>query len=173
MRHKAPAAEYDRGNAVSRLQFSDGIDDDDGGAVHKQNGDSDRARKLAHTIAECLDDTENLALYADEVRAFLNRGGIIAWGVVPNSPKAKEETVESLVKRLHDGMNLLVHKGVKLDDLLRAALITPACGLETLTVEQAERILELTAGVTAANEAIPSDGGPKYSLAGTDCSNSG
>ncbi len=96
---------------------------------------------------------ENLALYPDEVRAFLNRGGIIAWGIVPASPAVKDETVESLVERLLGAMNLLVAKGIPLDDLLQAALITPACGLGTLTEEQAERALGLTAGVSAAMRA--------------------
>jgi len=95
----------------------------------------------------------NLALYPQEVRAFLDRGGIIAWGIVPNSPQVEKETVESLVARLQEGMNLLVDKGIPLKDLLQAALITPACGLGTLTVAQAERGLELMAGVSAAMRA--------------------
>ncbi len=66
---------------------------------------------------------------------------------MPNSPAVQSETVDSLVERLHEGMNLLVRKGIPLDDLLQSALITPACGLGTLTVEQAERALELTVGV--------------------------
>jgi len=96
---------------------------------------------------------KNLALYPQAVQAFLDRGGIIAWGIVPNSPQVKDETVESLVERLLAGMNLLVSKGIPLDDLLQAALITPACGLGTLTVPQAERGLELMAGVSAAMRA--------------------
>jgi methionine synthase II (cobalamin-independent) len=96
---------------------------------------------------------ENLALYPDEVRAFLDRGGIIAWGIVPNSPEVKDETVDSLVERLHVGMNLLVSKGIPLDDLLQAALITPACGLGPRTLEEAERGLELMVGVSAAMRA--------------------
>ncbi len=74
----------------------------------------------------------------------------MAWEIVPNSPSVREETVDSLVERLLAGMNLLACKGIPLDDLLQAALITPACGLGTLTIDNAVRALELTAGVSAA-----------------------
>jgi hypothetical protein len=93
---------------------------------------------------------EALSLYSAEVRAFLERGGIIAWGITPNSDKVMEETVESLVDRLHEAMNLLVRKGISFEDILVASLITPACGTGSLTTKIAERVFELTAGVSAA-----------------------
>ncbi|MCR4406953.1 MAG: methionine synthase [Anaerolineae bacterium] len=93
---------------------------------------------------------EALSLYPTEVRAFLERGGIIAWGITPNSDKVMDETVESLVDKLHGAMNLLVRKGIPFEDILAASLITPACGTGSLTTEMAERVFELTAGVSAA-----------------------
>lgn len=93
---------------------------------------------------------EALSLYPAEVRAFLARGGIIAWGITPNNDKVMEETVESLVDKLHEAMNLLVRKGIPFEDILAASLITPACGTGSLTPELAERVFELTAGVSAA-----------------------
>ena len=93
---------------------------------------------------------EALALYPAEVRVFLERGGIIAWGIVPASEKANDETVDSLVGRLHQDMNLLVRKGIALDDLLASALITPSCGCGSLTPELTERVFELTVGVSKA-----------------------
>ncbi len=89
----------------------------------------------------------NLALYPDEVHAFLRRGGVIAWGITPNTARAMDETVDSLMARLEEAINLLVNKGVPRDDILNAAMITPACGLGSLSVPLAERILDLTAGV--------------------------
>ncbi len=93
---------------------------------------------------------EALALYPAEVRVFLERGGIIAWGIVPASEKANDETVDSLVGRLHQDMNLLVRKGIAFDDLLASALITPSCGCGSLTPELTERVFELTVGVSKA-----------------------
>lgn len=117
-------------------------------------GNTDWSLLLATSIdilsLDAYSYAENLALYPDELGAFLNRGGIIAWGIVPNSREVRNETVGSLVERLHTGMNLLVRKGIPREQLLQAALITPACGLGPLSIEGAERVLELMAGVSAA-----------------------
>lgn len=92
---------------------------------------------------------ESLALYPDAVAAFLERGGIIAWGIVPASPAVEGETAESLVERLHSAMDLLVKKGLSLEKLLVAGLVTPSCGTGSLDRDTAERILQLTAEVSA------------------------
>jgi len=110
---------------------------------------------LLSTSAEIISfDTYNYAqsfsLYAKEVKDFLKRGGVIAWGIVPaDDEKAlMNETVESLIERLHEAMNLLVRKGVSFDDLIHASLITPSCGLRTLSEKAAEHAFELTVGVS-------------------------
>ena len=90
----------------------------------------------------------NLALYPDEVRAFLERGGIIAWGIVPAGEEVHQETVDSLVERLHEAMNLLVRKGIPFEKLVAAALITPSCGTGSLPEATAERVFALTAEVS-------------------------
>ena len=93
---------------------------------------------------------ESLSLYPDAVNAFLERGGAIAWGIVPAGEQAFTETVESLVARLHDGIELLVAKGVSKDALLRAGLVTPSDGTGSLSMELSERVFYLTAGVSFA-----------------------
>lgn len=93
---------------------------------------------------------ETLALYPDAVRAFLRRGGRIAWGIVPviDDAAVMAQTPAGLVERLETAFQRLAGKGVPLDDLLAAALITPACGLGTLSEAAAERALSLTAAVS-------------------------
>lgn len=91
----------------------------------------------------------SLALYPQEVAAFLERGGIIAWGIVPANDAAESETAERLVERLERAIEPLVEKGVPRDTLLRAGLVTPSCGLGSLSRAQAERIFELTREVSA------------------------
>lgn len=98
---------------------------------------------------DAYDYAESLSLYADAVAAFLERGGIIAWGIVPSGPAIEGETVNSLVERLHAAMDLLVRKGVLLDKLLAAGLVTPSCGTGSLDPAMAERVLQLTAAVSA------------------------
>lgn len=90
-----------------------------------------------------------LALYPDEVKSFLERGGIIAWGIVPTSERVYQETAESLVEKLHQAMDLLVKKGIPFDLLLESALISGSCGVGPLSEPTAERVLALTAEVSA------------------------
>jgi len=91
-----------------------------------------------------------LALYPAEVRDFLERDGVIAWGIIPNEETAlAEETVKSLVSRLEEAMAALSRKGIPFDRLVDKALITPSCGLGALSPEGAARALELTAEVSA------------------------
>jgi hypothetical protein len=92
---------------------------------------------------------ESLSLYAQEVKEFLGRGGVITWGIVPRDADGlARETVGTLVSKLLEAMDLLVSKGISLDDLLGASLISPCCGLGSLSVGDAERALKLTAGVS-------------------------
>jgi hypothetical protein len=98
---------------------------------------------------DTYDYAESLSLYAKEVKDFLRRGGIIAWGIVPRTREGLvRETPRSLVGKLLEAMDLLVDKGIDLDDLLASSLISPCCGLGSLMVEDAERVLELTAAVS-------------------------
>ena len=92
---------------------------------------------------------ENLALFADDVRRFLDRGGALAWGIVPTvEEQIASETEESLVARLDAAIGLLVKKGIDRDLLYERALLTPACGLDTVSVGAAERALALARGVS-------------------------
>lgn len=98
---------------------------------------------------DTYDYAESLSLYAKEVKDFLRRGGSIAWGIVPRtSDDLARETPESLVRKLLEAMGLLVDKGIELESLLAASLISPCCGLGSVTVGDAERALELTAAVS-------------------------
>jgi hypothetical protein len=92
----------------------------------------------------------NVSLYPEDLAAFLDRGGTLAWGITPKAPAAYDETVASLIERLLSGIELLVGKGIHRDDILRASLITPSCGLGPLSEDLAEHICELTADVSRA-----------------------
>jgi hypothetical protein len=117
-------------------------------------GNTDWSLLLATSVdilsLDAYEYAQALALYPEEVKAFLERGGMIAWGIVPNSDEVYDETVESLVERLHQAMDLLVQKGIPLDDLLESALISPACGTGSLPVETAIRVFNVTRGVSQA-----------------------
>lgn len=98
---------------------------------------------------DALNYAENLALFADDVKQFLNRGGALAWGIVPTVEEdIASATADGLVTRLEMAMSLLVKKGIDRDLLYERALITPACGLGTVSVQAAERAFALTKQVS-------------------------
>ena len=85
-----------------------------------------------------------VALYPDEVKAFLERGGILAWGIVPNDDKdVTGETANSLVDRLEEVIGALDRKGVSYRLQTERCLVTPACTLASLTLDGAAQALEL------------------------------
>ncbi len=98
---------------------------------------------------DAYDYGETLALYPTEVKNFLNRGGVIAWGIVPNIAQAlAKETSASLGDRLEEAMSLLSKKGIGSETIRSHCLITPTCGLGSVSVEAAKRALELVAAVS-------------------------
>jgi methionine synthase II (cobalamin-independent) len=99
---------------------------------------------------DAYDYADSLALYPDEVRAFLGRGGMVGWGIIPASDHVWEETAGGLVDRFEAAVGLLTAKGLHHDDLLAAALISPSCGCGSLKVETAEQVLHMTAEVSKA-----------------------
>lgn len=98
---------------------------------------------------DAYDYSHTLDLYSEDVARFLQRGGIIAWGIVPAGVAAEAETVDTLVQRLHGAIDRLDNKGVPREAILKAGMITPSCGLGSLSCTLTDRILDLTVGVSA------------------------
>ncbi|MDX1764406.1 MAG: methionine synthase [bacterium] len=90
---------------------------------------------------DAYDYMDKMSLYPEQISAFLDRGGNLAWGLIPTSPEAKEETAASLVKRFHSGVDRLVRLGVDQEKLLRQCLVTPACGMGSISEAAALRNL--------------------------------
>ena len=95
---------------------------------------------------------ESLAIYPAEVKRFLEKGGTIAWGIVPmETDTLTGETVASLKDRLEEAMAPFTREGIPFRQLIRQGLITPGCSLAGLgTEEAAGQALELLAGLSAA-----------------------
>ena len=107
---------------------------------------------LLDTSADILSfDTYNyaqsLSLYPSEVKKFLNRGGTIAWGIIPNTEDSlAKESVTSLNDRLEEAMAPFTRKGIRFKQLIEQGLLTPSCGLGSIATEEAaSRVLELLA----------------------------
>ncbi|HET6365324.1 MAG TPA: methionine synthase, partial [Nitrospirota bacterium] len=86
---------------------------------------------------------ERVLLYPDEIKTFYGRGGALAWGIVPTGAFTGKETPEMLIAKLDAGMKRLELHGIKREVVLRQCIITPSCGMGSLTPDKAEAILRL------------------------------
>lgn len=94
---------------------------------------------------------ENLALYPVELREFLDRGGAVCWGLIPNTGQIFNEAPQSLADKLRNGIGLICEKAAKRgitirpDEFASRSIIAPACGLGPASVEIADRAFEVLA----------------------------
>jgi hypothetical protein len=93
---------------------------------------------------------DSLSCYPAEVKAFLERGGSIAWGIVPNEEEALAgESIASLYDRLGEAMAPFTREGIPFKQLVAQGLLTPSCTLASLSAEAGVRALELLAELSA------------------------
>jgi hypothetical protein len=70
---------------------------------------------------------EILKAYGKHLKRFLERGGVIGWGIVPTWCEAVEEaSIEQLIEYQEGLWDVLVQEGVDRDLLLAQSLLTPA-----------------------------------------------
>jgi methionine synthase II (cobalamin-independent) len=86
----------------------------------------------------------------DELHNFLDRGAIIAWGIVPTSDaeQIKQENPESLAALWEKQAGMLSNSRWDISTILKQSLITPSCGTGSLSPEIARRVLMLTRKVS-------------------------
>ncbi len=91
----------------------------------------------------------SLALFPKEVGKFLLRPGAVAWGIVPTDSAALgKETVSSLKDRLEEAIAPFDRYGIPFREVLKKSLLTPSCGLATLTPGEVIQALELLSGLS-------------------------
>ncbi len=81
-----------------------------------------------------------------DVYGFLERGGVLAWGIVPTSDEEYilAESTNSLVTMWEDQAAQLENEVWDKKALLKQSLITPSCGTGSLSPDLATRVLRLT-----------------------------
>lgn len=88
---------------------------------------------------------DNFILYPKQIRAFMERGGILAWGIVPTAAEdLRRVTCETLIEKLLEDFNKISAIGIPLDQVRKQSLITPSCGTGSLLLEEALKVLDLT-----------------------------
>ncbi|MCX7823296.1 MAG: hypothetical protein N2260_07640 [Syntrophobacterales bacterium] len=88
---------------------------------------------------------DKFCIYNDDIRLFISRGGVVAWGLIPTDDPTKigEENDTSLVQRLLKLWEKHFNSS-EIGTLLTQSMITPSCGCGTLSDELAERVVEMT-----------------------------
>ncbi|MDN5294197.1 MAG: hypothetical protein PWQ91_792 [Eubacteriales bacterium] len=65
--------------------------------------------------------------YVDDIKNFLDRGGIIAWGITPTlTEELTGENVRSLAEKLEDYWSFLAKAGIDLEKMLRQSWLAPS-----------------------------------------------
>ncbi len=85
----------------------------------------------------------SLLVYTESFRNYLDRGGILAFGLVPTSAEVEQVTARALLLRLNQILETLGKKGLDSLKLSRQLMFTPSCGTGTLSAAQAEKVYAL------------------------------
>ncbi len=132
----------------SLLEFSEGLKSKDVLLAVHCCGNTDwsmftETRDIDIISFDAFDYQDKFVLYADDIKSFLGRGGIICWGIVPTQDFTGKENVELLIGKIRKGITSLVNKGIDKELLEDRLLISPACGLGTFSLKKATEILQL------------------------------
>ena len=91
---------------------------------------------------------ESILLYPEQMKSFLEGGGILAWGIIPTSIDVERETTDSLADKLLGLVNQLALKGIDREIVIHNSIITASCGTGSVPVDRAERIIRETKKVS-------------------------
>lgn len=90
--------------------------------------------------------SQSVANFAPQVKTFLEKGGIFAFGIVPTLDKdeLKNLDIVGLEEKFNDSLKYFTSKGIDKDLLLKQLFLTPSCGCGSLDDEGALKALKLT-----------------------------
>ncbi len=88
---------------------------------------------------------DKVVLYAKEFKDFIERGGMIGWGIVPVVEETLTQvSVPSLVERIEKAIDFFVKKGIDEKLLASASWVLPCCDAVMLTPDQTELVFNMT-----------------------------
>ena len=88
---------------------------------------------------------DRVILYPQALRGFINRGKILAWGLIPtaNPDHVQRETAGSLVRRWEGYVEALERLDLDRKYIISQSLITPSCGMGSLTPALSTQVMHL------------------------------
>lgn len=89
---------------------------------------------------------DKFLLYPQKITAFIRRGGILAWGIVPTGDPewVGLENPDTLLARLNGYMRQIAALGIDPAVIAAQSLITPSCGTGSLPLADAVRVIDMT-----------------------------
>jgi len=147
--------------SITRDEVSEGLEEVTG-AIHSEGGlagihvcaNTDWSVILESSIDIVNFDAysffDKFILYPDPLKKFMERGGILAWGLIPTSlpEDIERETAASLIARFQDCILDLEALGIDPGIIQAQSLITPSCGAGSISLDLAEKVLKLTREVS-------------------------
>lgn len=111
---------------------------------------------LTTTVVDILhfdayDHSREFLIYERELAAFIDRGGLIAWGIVPTNDSARDEDPNRLAAEVtRQAAAVAACCGPTIDTaaILRRSFVSEACGTGTLELPLAERCFDLADAVS-------------------------
>jgi methionine synthase II (cobalamin-independent) len=92
---------------------------------------------------------ETVSLYGSDMKAHMEKGRCLAWGIVPTSSKIMEESLESLEAILEKNMDKLAGvTGLDKSVIAEQAVLTPSCGTGSLSVAEADKVFDTLGKIT-------------------------
>ncbi len=80
---------------------------------------------------------DHFLLYPDEITGFIQKGGSVAWGIVPTSGFTGEASNEELFLKIKEGFERIHQWGLDPEVLAQRSILTPACGMGTMNPDAA------------------------------------
>ncbi len=84
--------------------------------------------------------SDKLTLYADNLKDFFKRGGILCWGIVPTQGLEEFLDPSFLLGKLEEKVKNLIKKGLDGNLVRNNLLLSPSCGLGTLDETTATKV---------------------------------
>jgi len=91
---------------------------------------------------------ETIAMYPDAVKKHLEKGGMLAWGIIPTSTAIRDQTVDSLEAKFEAVMDNLAAQGIDIQLIRDQAIITPSCGTGSMEPGDAAKVFEMVEVLT-------------------------
>ncbi len=101
---------------------------------------------------DAADHWREFLIYEKELAAFMERGGMFGWGIVPTDDRAREGDAAAMAEkilRMAERMAGFGPAGIGVEDILSRSFVSEACGTGTLEMDLAEKCYSLADGVSA------------------------